>query len=110
MGDIMKFIYILIALFAVWFWFATEPESEVGKLEVKVGPGYSSICRKSFNGYTYDFGQLTYTLCLIDVYGEHKEVNVSKSDFNKAKFGSHGPWKVSRIIRHYEFTYWKNKQ
>jgi hypothetical protein len=104
-----KIYLILFTILFSWIWFATEPEKVVGKLEVKVGPEWSTVYRTSILGHTLDIGYYTYKLCLVDVYEQHIDVDVSKKDFDNAKFGETNAWNVCRIRKHYWLDYWRNK-
>ncbi len=92
---------VAVILFGVWFWYATEPDKVVGKLDVKVGPGCTVIGRVNIFGRKISLLCFTYKLCLVDVYGQHFDVDVSRKDFEAAQFDKTAAWSPSRIRKHY---------
>lgn len=102
---LIAFVTLIIGVAGFWLWCATEPEKVVGRLDVKVGPGWHQIAKLNVFGLTVRFSYVTYKLCLVDVYGQHVEVDVSKQDFNSAQFEKFGSWPVSRIRKHYQIEF-----
>lgn len=96
-----RFFVLATLLCSTWLWFVTEPDKVVGKLDVKVGPSWSTIYHADLMGRRIMLGYKTYELSLTDNWGQHVQVDVSKEDFDKAKFDEWGAFKVARIRKHY---------
>ena len=88
-------------LCGTWLWFATEPDTVVAKLDVKIGPSWNTVCLVDMFDRRIMFGYKTYELSLIDNWGQHLHIDVDKETFNKAKFDEIGVFKISRIRKHY---------
>jgi hypothetical protein len=103
-------IYLLIILTSWWYWLATTPPKAVGRLEVKLGPGWFEVVKIDIFGHILRLSYNTYTLHLTDGYGQHFNIDVSPTDFEKAEFNKYEAWDVSRIRRHYFIELTKSKQ
>ncbi len=105
----MRFIVagLIVLTACCWLWAATEPDNVVGKLNVKVGPGWDTDFKVKLAGWTCMVGHRTYKLCLVDTYGQHVDVDVSKEDFAKAKFGEWQAYRVARVRKHYSVDWFR---